>query len=230
MTAWLRSAVRRLHEPTIYIKMQNNVSRAEASRGIKPTDAEIITNYLKHLAKIVNEEEMTAIVDLFPIRTFKKGTVLLRAGQVANETYYVHKGLVRQYYLIDGDEKNTFFYTEGHSVSSMTSLTSRQPAKHFLACLEESTLSVIERDKETELYRRFPRFENMCRASTEEELGNYQDMLATYITSSPEERYFNLIESRPELLDRVPQYQLASFLGVKPETLSRIRKRIARNL
>lgn len=185
----------------------NHVTRAEQAKGIVSTDGKIISSYLSHLATLTDTEEMKAIVELFPVRTFKKGTILLRAGEVATETYYVLKGLVRQYYL-----------------------TSGQPAKHFLSCLEESTLSIVARDKEVEFYQRFPRFEKMCRVSTEEELGNYQDMLATYITSSPEERYFNLTESRPELLDRVPQYQLASFLGVKPESLSRIRKRIAKGI
>lgn len=190
-------------------------------------ESEIVSAYLSQLAMMTDDEEREAILRLFPLRKYAKGTMLLRAGEVATKSYYVLSGLVRQYYIVDGEEKNTFFYTEGHSVSSMTSLTTGTPSKHFLSCLEDCTLSVIQRDKEVEFYQRFPRFEKMCRTQTEEELGNYQDMLATYITSTPEERYFNLIESRPELLDRVPQYQLASFLGVKPESLSRIRKRIA---
>lgn len=68
--------------------------------------------------------------------------------------------------------------------------------------------------------------ESMSRMSLQEELNTYQEMLVTYITTNPEERYLNLLKYRPELLHRVPQYQLASYLGVTPESLSRIRKRI----
>jgi len=86
----------------------------------------------------------------------------------------------------------------------------------------------MTQEDENELFRRFPRFERISRIALEEELGNYQEMLANFMMSSPEERYLKLLKNRPDLLDRVPHYQLASYLGVKPESLSRIRKRIMR--
>ncbi|MEZ4951136.1 MAG: hypothetical protein R2784_17385 [Saprospiraceae bacterium] len=67
----------------------------------------------------------------------------------------------------------------------------------------------------------------LCRVSVEEEFRKQQEALAAFITSSPEDRYLNLLENRPDLLMRVPQYHLASYLGVKPESLSRIKKRLA---
>ncbi len=69
--------------------------------------------------------------------------------------------------------------------------------------------------------------ESLCRVSSESNHGRAQEMMASYITKSPEQRYLNLLETRPDLVTRVPQYQLASYLGVKPESLSRIRKRLA---
>ena len=71
-----------------------------------------------------------------------------------------------------------------------------------------------------------PRMETLNRMGVEMELQKSQEALADYILTSPEERYLNLLQTRPDLLDRVPQYQLASYLGVTPESLSRIRKRI----
>ncbi len=76
------------------------------------------------------------------------------------------------------------------------------------------------------MFQVFPHFESICRVAVEDELGKNQEKLASYIIKSPEERYLELLETRPDLLDRVPQYQLASYLGIKPESLSRIRKRI----
>ena len=172
--------------------------------------------------------EMETINELITIRVFKKGTLILREGQISTNCYSILTGCVRQYYIKDGEEKTTFFYTEGQTIYAMRGMSKNMPAKHYLACVEDTALTIMTQENETEMFRRFPRFETLSRKALEEELGRYQQMLANYITKSPEERYLNLLENRPQLLDRVPQYQLASYLGVKPESLSRIRKRIMR--
>ena len=79
------------------------------------------------------------------------------------------------------------------------------------------------------MYETFPKLEIITRMMMEQDLGKSQDAMANFITSSPEERYLNLQKTRPDLLQRVPQHQLASFLGVTPESLSRIRNRMAKN-
>ncbi len=175
----------------------------------------------------MDEEEKQAIDECIPIKNFERGTVLLREGQVAKDSYFNLKGCVRHYYIIDGEEKTTAFYTEGESIASLSSYVNKTPANHYLECVEDCTLAVLNYDKERELYGRVKGFESLCRASVEEDLGKQQQLLAAYITKSPEDRYLDLLENRPELLHRVPQYHLASYLGVKPESLSRIRKRIA---
>ena len=176
----------------------------------------------------LNEDEAKAVTECIPIKTFAKGHVLLREGQVSNESYFCIKGLVRKYYLIDGEEKTTEFYVEKEAISSLRSFNLKVPSNHFLECVEDCRLAILSREKEQELFERVPSFESICRVSVEEELGVYQDKLAQFMISSPEKRYLDLMENRPELLQRVPQYHLASYLGVKPESLSRIRKRIAK--
>lgn len=175
----------------------------------------------------LTEEEKNFIWERTPVKEFKKGTILLREGEYADKSYFSFEGCVRQYYIVDGIEKTTFFFTEGHSISSFQSVSSKTPSKHYLECVEDCKLSVSTFEAEQEMYKRFPRFKMLCLRETEKQLGKYQEMLAHYITSSPEERYLNLLETRPELLNRVPQHQIASYLGVKPESLSRIRKRIS---
>jgi len=173
-----------------------------------------------------SEEDIEAALALITIKTLKKGEHLLREGDVSAKSYSIISGCVRQYYLVDGEEKTTFFYTEGQSIFSPNSTSERIPAKYYLSCVENTTLSCLTLESQKEMYKRFPMLESMSRMSLQEELNNYQEMLATYITTNPEERYLNLLKYRPELLHRVPQYQLASYLGVTPESLSRIRKRI----
>ncbi len=171
--------------------------------------------------------DLEAIAAQIPIRRFEKGEVLLRAGEICNTCYFILKGCVRQYYLMDGIEKTTAFFTEEQAVVSLTSYSSQVPVDHFVACVEDCTLMVGRLDLEKEMYDQFPVLETITRAMMTQDYGKTQDHLAAFITASPEKRYLHLLETRPELLDRVPQYQLASYLGITPESLSRIRRRVA---
>jgi len=178
----------------------------------------------------LSEAEAKEIVENINIQTFKKGSILLQEGEISKKCYSVLKGCVREYYIIDGEEKTTAFFTEGQEVVSFTSYTNQTPSKHYLSCIEESTLTVSTPEKEKEMYRKYPKLEAITRTMIEINSGKTQEKLASFITSSPEERYMNLLENRSDLLNRVPQHQIASYLGITPESLSRIRKRIVSKL
>jgi CRP-like cAMP-binding protein len=92
----------------------------------------------------------------------------------------------------------------------------------------DTTTTAIKPEKDKELYSRFPVLAEITRNMIEADFGETQKTLAKYITSSPEERYLNILNERPDLFQRVPQYIIASFLGVTPESLSRIRKRLVK--
>jgi len=192
----------------------------------EPLPEAVILQYIAAF-KTLSEIETRAILDNLRVRTFEKGAILLREGQVSDLCYFVLQGCVRQYYLVDGVEKTTNFFTEGQPITSYEGTFKKAPSKFYLSCVEDSMLSVGTQEDEAALFQQFPQFEFICRLATEEELGKSQGKLAEFILSSPEERYLNLLKTRPDLLDRVPQYQLASYLGVAPESLSRIRKRIS---
>ena len=188
---------------------------------------EQILEYMCSLSTL-SAEESEVLVDNMSIQTFEKGTLLLREGDLALDCYYTLKGCVRKYYLQDGEEKTVYFYTEEESISSYESLNQKKPAKYYLECVEETTLSIVTPENERAMYKRLPRLETLCREGLEIQLGMYEEMMASYMMASPEQRYMNLVNSRPDLVERVPQYQLASYIGVTPESLSRIRKRIAK--
>ena len=111
-------------------------------------------------------------------------------------------------------------------MASFTSYINQIPAKHYLVCAEDCSLTVGSKEKELQMIEKFPKLEPIIRSEMEKNAGIAQEEMATFISSSPEERYLNLIKNRPKLLNRVPQHQIASFLGMKPESLSRLRKRI----
>lgn len=175
---------------------------------------------------MLTDDEVQFIVDNTVVKSFKKGTILLNEGQVAKKCYLVLKGLVREYYLVDGIEKSTAFYTEEQPVTPFTSLTTQEPSKHFLVCGEDCVLTEGTQDLEQEMCAKIPRLNSIIRDEVEKDTGKAKDEFAAFMTSSPEGRYENLMRDRPELFNRVPQHQIASYLGVTPESLSRIRKRL----
>lgn len=174
----------------------------------------------------LSDAEINTIFELISVKSYKKGKILLREGQVGSLCCFVLQGCVRQYYLVDGQEKTTSFFTEGQPVNGGGLPYENKPSKSYLVCNEDCVLIVGNVENEQEFFERVPRMEMLNRLGVEMELQKSQEALAEYIITTPEERYLNLMKTRPDLLERVPQYQLASFLGVTPESLSRIRKRI----
>lgn len=190
---------------------------------MKNTLVELMSNFID-----LTNEEKESILEAFPIKTIKKGTDILKEGQIAKDAFLVIKGCVRQYSVTeDGKENTTDFFTEYQSAVNFESIANQSPSKYYFNCTEETIIAIINSEKENNLYRKHPRFSEVCRVEMEKILGEMQGKLSNLISSTPKERYLNLMQDRPDLINRVPHYQLASYLGIKPETLSRIRKKIA---
>lgn len=177
-------------------------------------------------SNLFGPEEHASIEELSSIRQYKKGEILIREGQVVDQCFYVIKGCLRQYRIVNGEERSIFFFTEDQSVLSLTQNNSYYLSNHYVDCIEDSTVSVMSSSNERELYRRHPNIESISRISLENVIKKNQELFSNFMTFTPEERYLDLLENRPELLARVPQYHIASYLGIKPESLSRIRKRL----
>jgi CRP-like cAMP-binding protein len=173
------------------------------------------------------EDEKKAITDLDLFKNFKKGTILLKEGDFSKEGYFVIKGCIRCYYVIEGEEKTTAFYTESESFAPLCTVGNK-PSEHYISCVEDSIIAVSDSGMEKEIFEKFPRFESLCRILSEDLLAKNQASFDNYKNSSPEQRYLNLMQNRPDLLQRVPQHQLASYLGIKPQSLSRIRNRLVK--
>lgn len=173
----------------------------------------------------LTEEEKNAIVSLDIFRSVKKGTILLREGQITKESYFVLQGCIRKYYILDGEEKTTAFYTEMEGLTPHC-VASHTASEYYVSCTEDCILIVSNADMESEVNGKFPKFDTLCKILSEERLGKQQIDFDAFKTSSPEQRYLNLLQSQPDLIQRVPQHQLASYLGIKPQSLSRLRARI----
>lgn len=186
---------------------------------------EILFDFISKYVSLTDEEK-NAIISLKIFHTVKKGTILLNEGQKSKESYFVLKGCIRTYYVLDdGEEKTTAFYTEMEALTPPC-VISKTPSEYYLSCVEDTLLTISNTDMEAEINGKFPKFESMCRIMAEELLAKQTIDFDAFKTSSPEQRYLNLLEKRPDLIQRVPQHQLASYLGIKPQSLSRLRARI----
>lgn len=185
----------------------------------------LLVTYFNSYTTLTIEEE-NGIKESMDIRYFKKGEVLLKENDISETCYFIIKGCVRQYSIIDGEEKTTAFYTEKQSVFFQESCTLQKPVGFYLVCTEDCVMAVGNEEKEMELYNKFPRFAIIAKQILEQEFSEQQKLLASFMTDSPEQRYLNLLKHQPNLIQRVPQYQIASYIGIKPESLSRIRKRL----
>lgn len=174
---------------------------------------------------VLSEEDIQIIKDQYLIKEYKKNTILLSEGQIAKECYLVLKGCVRSYYLIGGEEKTTAFYTENQPVTPV-SYTKETPSEYYISCLEDCVLSIGNPEKTARFLAEFPKFAPLIATISNQIMADNQIVFDDFRNLPPEKRYLNLLEKRPDLINRVPQYHLASYLGIKPQSLSRIRKRI----
>lgn len=183
-----------------------------------------VLQYLSRYTTITKElEEAVSEGTLF--KTFGKGTILLKEGSVAKACYFVLEGCIRSYRNKEGEEQTAEFYTEEQVVLPSTYGTSK-PSYYNLECTEDTIVSIGSPEFEKKTFERFPQLAFLSGVIAEKLLVDQQELWTTFKTSTPEERYLNMLITRPDLLQRVPQYQIASYLGITPESLSRIRKRI----
>ncbi|MER2000523.1 MAG: Crp/Fnr family transcriptional regulator [Lysinibacillus sp.] len=180
---------------------------------------------------LMSEDEQRAITESLRINEYKKGQYLLRQGELsAIKCYFVLKGCIRQFFIDEtGKEVTSNFFTEEQAVPILNEKTRDDLSKYSLVCVEDCLLVVGDDDSEHTMFRQYPQLEIMVRKMMEINVAEIQEQFGEFIGSSPEERYESVLRKRPELIDRIPQHQLASYLGMTPESLSRIKKRIKKN-
>ncbi|MEO0387609.1 MAG: Crp/Fnr family transcriptional regulator [Pseudomonadota bacterium] len=163
-------------------------------------------------------------------RVLEKGEHILRAGVIAEEVFFVHRGLLRYYFNdpgANGQERTGQFFDAGIVVTDAESFLARRPAEQNFEALEKSSIVALPRATLNAGYDADHAIERFGRLMLEEALVGSQRRAGRLLTLQPEERYRRFVETRPEVARRVPQYLIASYLGLTPESLSRIRRRIA---
>lgn len=181
---------------------------------------EFISRYVS-----LTDEEAEIIKSQNLIESYEKGTILLSEGDYAKDCYFVLSGCVRRYYIDNGEEKTTEFYTEFHTINPV-SYINEEPSDYYLSCLEDCILALGDEQRNQELLQKVPKLNQMVMKMSGELLAAKQISFDEFKKLKPEMRYRKLIEAQPNLFQRVPLYHIASFLGITPVSLSRMRKRI----
>ncbi|MEZ5017986.1 MAG: Crp/Fnr family transcriptional regulator [Flavipsychrobacter sp.] len=171
------------------------------------------------------QEELDYVQNLLPLKTFKRGEYLLKEGTISDAFFFNVQGFVRLFYNVEGQEHTAYFYTEGDFVSAYESYVRQTPTTLNFQAIEDTTVVVISRTNANLLLQQSPKFTMLAIAAMEEEMIANQNIIASLLTRSPEERYKKLLSDHQDYFQRIPQHYIASFIGVQPESLSRIKKR-----
>ncbi len=176
----------------------------------------------------LTEEEKEICKTLFIPKKLRKKQYLLQQDDVCKYTAFVEKGVLKSYTVDDkGVEHIIQFAPEGWWIADLYSFLTGEPSTYNIDALEDSELLLISKTSQETLLQKVPKFERYFRILTQNSLIAMQRRLVGSLSQTAEEKYIKLTNNYPDIVQRVPQHMIASYLGITPETLSRIRKQIA---
>ena len=152
-------------------------------------------------------------------------TILLEEGKIANKLYLIREGCMRLFFHNEGKDITFQFFFEGEFVASFDSLYMRKPSLFSLESIEHTKVSVIKRDDFYHLVEKIPEVRQMYEEKLIDRFHAYQQLFLSRIKNTPQQRYEELLKEYPNIIQRVPQHYIASYLGITPVSLSRIRNR-----
>ena len=188
----------------------------------------LILYFESHLS--LTEDEKQAVRKSFSEKRVKRRQYILQEGDVCRLNTFVVEGCFRMFLMDDnGKEHNLQFATENWWIGDIASYHSEEPSKLNIEAIENSIILQIEKEDQLGLFVDYPKFNRIFRIFTENALASYQKRVLQNISSTAEERYMDFLKTMPHLVNRISNVQIASFIGVTPEFLSKIRKIISQS-
>jgi CRP-like cAMP-binding protein len=178
----------------------------------------------------LDEMEIACVKEVFNERRVKKRQFILQQGEICKQNTYVLEGCFRMY-LVDsnGKEHNLQFAIENWWIGDIGSFHSKIPSKLNIEAIENSIILQIKKEDQLKLFTNYPKFNQIFRVLAENAMVGLQRRVLQNISSTAEERYIDFLERHPNLFNRISNVQIASYLGVTPEFLSTIRKKITKS-
>jgi len=194
--------------------------------NVSPFDA--LQTYLQARARFT-DQEFDFIRTVFLTKTLLAGESLQQAGEVARHAAFVARGCLRSY-VIDprGKEHIVMFAPENWWLADNISLATKAPSQYFVDAIEDSDILLIDPASHERLVEKVPSYAAAFRKGLQKHAAAKDQRIVKSMSSTAEERYLDFMTTYPSIATRVPQWMVASYLGVSPETISRIRKKLSR--
>jgi CRP-like cAMP-binding protein len=190
---------------------------------------EPIINYFSNILPLENEE-IDTIKKVFKERRIKRRQFILQEGDICKHNTFVVEGCFRMYTVDEkGKEHNLQFAVENWWIGDIGSFHSEEPSKLYIEALENSIILQVKKEDQVGLFVDYPKFNRIFRVFTENALVSAQRRILQNISSTAEERYLDFLKRYPYFFNRISNVQIASYLGVTPEFLSTVRKKIAKS-
>ena len=192
-------------------------------------ETEPLIEYFNRILPL-DDGEKSAVDKFFKERRVKRRQFILQEGDVSRHNTFVLEGCFRMYFVDEkGKEHNLQFAVENWWIGDIGSFHSEEPSKLYIEALENSVILQIKKEDQLKLYVDYPKFNRIFRVFTENALVSSQRRILQVISSTAEERYLDFLKLYPYFFNRISNVQIASYLGVTPEFLSTIRKKIAKS-
>ena len=187
-----------------------------------------IETYLSEILEIP-KDAITTCSGFYVSKKVAKNEFLLREGEICLDTFFVEKGLLRMYSLDkNGKEHVIQFAPENWLISDRSSLNFNEKSKFYIEAIEDTEVFILGNDFFTKMIENYPHIAERNDLLLQKHIRNLQNRVNSLLADTAEERYMNFIKMYPDILLRVPQWMVASYLGITPESLSRVRKELAR--
>lgn len=188
----------------------------------------VINNYLSKVLNVPTEKINLCSLE-YEIKKVPKNAFLLQSGEICKNVFFVEKGLLRMYSIDkNGKEHIIQFAPESWLISDRSSLYFNEKSIYYIEAVEESEVIYLNLDFFNKLVEQFPDSIERSDILVQKHVKSLQDRINSLLGETAEERYLKFVKMFPDLLLRVPQWMVASFLGITPESLSRVRKELAR--
>jgi len=174
----------------------------------------------------LSDSEIETVDSLFYPEEYKANDVILKEGDICSKIWFIEKGLVRFSINADGEDRSFVFRCEGHFISEIEGFIRRTPASKSIVAIEDCLLYSMTETDIQRFYQMVRYGDRFGRLLIEEIFVAAVAHIVSFYTESPEQRYQKLIRQNKDFIQRIPQYHIASFLGVKPQSLCRIKKRL----
>jgi len=187
----------------------------------------LIQNLQKHIT--LTDTDVEQISAAMQVKKVRKNQLIIEPPEHCNTEHFISKGCLRLYFLDEqGIEHTLAFATEGWWITDLESFFTGDPAKYHVEALEDGEIFVLKKDKLEELFQTVPALNTYFRKLYQNSIISLNERLLNVISTTADQRYIRFVKKYPALENRLPQYLIASYLGVTPEFLSKIKARMAR--